>query len=272
MSPPQLFSRAALERAMSTPARDPGGHLRRATDLPDRNAASVEHDTVERRVQEIIGGELASQRAASGNVAPRWRELERKLSQTFHPPVDVVKQENRAKAFAHQVLRSWLDGPPQAGPVARGADSSVQTPPGVAEGSNLRSLPMEQALAVQARWAEPATWLRVEIEVLVDDEGRVVHARVTRPSGRRAFDHLALEAVEEAIRAGRAPEEKRTMLTRWSVEAAVAVAPPTGVGFHFDESGSTTPGAKGIRKYVSGTYPFQQTVQSRVSLIAIEPR
>jgi hypothetical protein len=76
--------------------------------------------------------------------------------------------------------------------------------------------------------------------------------------------------VEDAIRAGGAPEEHRTVVTRWLVEAALAVAPPTAVGFRFDETGHLNPGATGWRKYLGPTYPLQQTVQSHVSLIAIE--
>jgi TonB family protein len=275
-APPEradLFAAAALERAIAKPVIDPGGHLRRATDPPpDRDAETLEREEVTKRVREMVNGELAKDRAESGKVAPRWRDIERKLAQTFHPPLDVVKQENVAKAFAHQVLRSWLDGPPHVGPAPRGLDTSVQTLPGTPEGLNLRSLPMEQALAVQARWGEPATSLRVEVELILDEEGHIVSARVLHPSGRRAFDRTALTAVEEAVRAGGAPEEKRPVLTRWAVEAAVAVAPPTAIGFRFDETGRLNPGATGIRKYVGGTYPFQQTVRTHVSLIAIEPR
>ncbi len=267
-----LFARTALERAVANAPTDPGGHLRRATDPVDRDATAVERERVTERVRQMVDGERAKERAASGNIAPRWREIERKLVQTFRPPLDVVKQENVFKALAHQILRSGLDGPPHVGPPPRGFDSSVQTLPGTPEGMNLRSLPMEQALAVQARWGEPATALRVEVEVELDDEGRILVARVTQPSGRRAFDRTALAAVEEAVRAGGAPDERRGVRTVWSVEAAVAVAPPTSIGFRFDETGQLNAGATGIRKYLGGTYPMQQTVQSHVSLIAIELR
>ena len=142
------------------------------------------------------------------------------------------------------------------------------TPPGM----NLRNLPGEQALAVQARWGEPATSLRVEVEVIIDETGRIIATRVTQPSGRRRFDRTALAAVEDAIRAAGPPEERRTVATRWVVDAAVAVTPPTAFGFHFDETGHLNSGATGWRKYLAPNYPLQETVRTHVSLVAIEPR
>ncbi|HEX8954600.1 MAG TPA: energy transducer TonB, partial [Polyangia bacterium] len=248
---------------------DPGGHLRRATDAP---APSDERETVAGRVHGWIADAAARERAASGNLTPRWRDLERKLALEFHPPLAVVKVESAGKALVHQILRAWLDGPPRTGTVPRGVDASVETLPGTPPGLNLRSLPEEQALAVQARWGEPASWLRVEVEVTLDDEGNLRAARVTRPSGRRLFDRTALAAVEDAIRAGGAPDEHCTVVTRWVVEAAVAVAPPTSLGFGFDETGHLNPGASGLRKYLAPKYPLQQSVQSHVSLVAIEPQ
>ena len=268
--PIDLFAGDALARAIKPAPSDPGGRLRRATD-PAAEGVD-ERETVAARVREMTADAMARERAASGNVAPRWREIERKLSQSFHPPLATVKQENVVKAFAHQVLRSWLDGEPHVGRVPRGVDPSVETLPGTPPGLNLRSMPSEQALAVQARWGEPASWLRVEVEVTLDGDGNVVAARVTRPSGRRRFDRTALAAVEDAIRAGGAPEEHRLVVTRWLVEAAVAVAPPTAIGFRFDETGRLNPGATGWRKYIAPTYPLQQNVQSHVSLVAIEPK
>ena len=266
--PINLFASDALARAVSATPADPGGHLRRAT---NPTPPSDERERVAARVHEMIGDAVGRERASSGHVAPRWREIERKLAQSFHPPLALVKQENVVKAFAHQVLRSWLDGEPHVGPVARGVDASVQTLPGTPEGLNLRSLPEEQALAMQAGWGRPASWLRVEVEVTLDEQGRILSAVVTRPSGRRRFNRSALAAVAEAIRAGGAPEEHRTVVTRWLVEAAVAVAPPTAIGFRFDETGHLDPGASGWRKYVGGTYPLQQSVQTHVSLVALLP-
>jgi TonB family protein len=108
--------------------------------------------------------------------------------------------------------------------------------------------------------------------VIIDEEGRIMSARVTQPSGRRLFDRTALAAVEDAIRAGGAPEERRTVATRWVVDAAVAVSPPTAIGFQFDETGHLNSGATGWRRYVAPTYPLQQSVRSHVALVAIEPR
>lgn len=234
------------------------------------SSPSDDRETIAGRVHEMIGDGIARERAQSGNVAPHWRDIERKLVREFHPPIGVVKQENVVKALGHQILRAWLDGPPKTGTVPLGIDPSVETLPGTPPGLNLKSLPEAQALAVQARWGEPALWLRVEVEVTIDDEGNVTRARLTRPSGRRMFDRTALAAVEDAIRRGGAPDEHRTVVTRWLVEAAMAVSPPTSVGFRFDETGHLNPGAKSWRKYLAPTYPMQQSVVSHVSLVAIE--
>ena len=73
-----------------TPAPlDPGGHLRRATDAV--TDASDERERVAARVREMTADAMARERVSSGDVAPRWRDIERKLSQSFHPPLDVVK-------------------------------------------------------------------------------------------------------------------------------------------------------------------------------------
>ena len=269
-SPVDLFDRNALSRAMAPLAVDPGGHLRRAGD-PATDAPG-ERERVAARVHEMTADAVARERVSSGKVPPRWRDIERKLSQSFHPPLSVVKQENVVKALAHQILRSWLDGEPRVGPVPRGVDASVETLPGTPPGLNLRSLPSEQALAVQARWGAPASWLRVEVEVTIDEDGAILSTRVVHPSGRRSFDRTALAAVQEAVQAAGAPEERRVVVTRWLVEAAMAVAPPTAIGLRFDESGQLDPSAHGWRKYVAPTHPLQQTVQSHVSLIGIEPR
>jgi TonB family protein len=221
----------------------------------------------------MIGDLVGRERASSGNLPPRWRDIERKLSQQFRPAPAIVRQEHRVTALAHQILRSWLDGPPRVGAVQRGVDASVQTMLGTPEGFNTRSMPGDQAAAIQSRWGEAATSLRVEVEVVIDAEGHIIRSRVIHPSGRRTYDRAALAAVVEAIRAGGAPDEKRAVLTRWQVDAAVAVAPPTSIGFRFDESGNLNPGATGIRKYIGlGPYPMEERVQTHVSLTSIQPQ
>jgi TonB family protein len=264
-----LFATDALKRAMAPTSLDPGGHLRRATD-PPRDEVTEERERVGARVREMVDDLVGRERAQSGNLSSHWRDIERDLVQHFRPPLAVVKQDNVVKTFGRQVMRSWLDGPPRQGPVPRGVDASVQTILGTPQGFNQRSMPGEQALAVQAAWGNPASWLRVEVEVTLDEDGRVTRARVIMPSGRRLFDRTALAAVEDAIRARGPPVERRPVVTRWLVEAAVAVTPPTSFGFRFDETGHLNPGATGWRKYISGVYPLEQRVQTHVSLTSIQ--
>ena len=257
-----LFAREALGRVVGPPPASPSAAA----------PSGDERETLAARTRSWLDEAAARERASSGRVAPKWRALERTLQQAFHPPLAVVKQESAGKALVHRILRSWLDGEPRTGTVARGVDASNEIMLGTPPGLNIRDTPAQQAAAVQSRWSAPATSLSVEVEVVLDAAGAIVAARVVRPSGRRAFNRTALAAVRDAIAAGGAPDEGCTVVTRWLVDAAVAVQPPTSIGFHFDETGHLNPGAHGWRRYVSPTLPFNQQVQSHVSLVAIEPR
>jgi hypothetical protein len=129
-------------------------------------------------------------------------------------------------------------------------------------------LPQEQQQAMQAAMGRPASWLSTEVEAVIDGAGKIVSLRVVVPSGRRKYDRAVLEAVKQAIKDRGALDEPGPVVTRWAVDASVSVAPPTGVGFTFDESGRLQPGATGVRKYLRFNYPMQQTVKTRVKLLA----
>ena len=269
-----LVPHGELARLAAASIADPGGHLRRAGDGPaaqDGGGGGDDRQLAAGRVHDMVDDLLGRERVRAGKVPTEWRAVERGLSQNFHPPVDAVKVENRALGLAHQIMRSWLDGPPKSEPLRRG-ERTPETLLGAPEGMNMRSLPQEQALAIQARWGEPASWLTVEIEVVTDAEGAITKLRVVRGSGRRAFDKQALAAVEAAVKGTRRPPDGHGALTRWAVSAAVAVAPPTSIGFQFDETGQLNPGATGIRKYASGVYPFKETVKTKVELLRFDPQ
>ncbi len=239
-------------------------------DTPTGASAEDDRQLVAGRVNDMVGDIVGRERVRSGRVPTEWRAVERGLGLGFHPPVDAVRVENRVLGLAHQILRASLDGPPKSEPLRRGEQVS-ETLLGAPEGLNMRSGPQEQALAIQRRWGEPSNWLTIEIEVITDAEGAISKIRVVRGSGRRTFDKHALAAVENAVKAARRPAQSRGALTRWSVSAGVAVAPPTSIGFAFDESGQLNPGATGIRKYASGTYPFKETVKTKVELLRFDP-
>jgi len=271
-----LFATGALERAVPlAPSAGGGwgGTTRRAGDGrgdPNARDPNADREEAAARVTGWLADSAAENRARSGSVAPRWREAERRVTEGFHPPLDLVKQDDVGKTYAKQVFESWRDGPPKGGDLPRGIDPSAPLP-GVSPGANLGGLALDQAVASQQATGRPQGWLRTEVEVVIDEAGRVVSAKVLHPSGRRRYDRAAVDAVTKAIGAGGAPEDKRAVVTRWSVEATLAVAPPTSLGFGFDESGALHPGASGARKYVDGVYPMKQEVKTRVALLSVRP-
>ena len=101
----------------------------------------------------------------------------------------------------------------------------------------------------------------------------MLSVQVLRSCGHRQLDEQAVEAVRRAG-SGRGPlSEPGPVVTRWRVEASVAVAPPTAIGFAFDETGHLEPGARGVKKYLGmGTYPLKETLEKRVALLSIENR
>jgi TonB family protein len=280
--PIDLFNSAALERAVpgSTGVviskANWGGTTRRAGDgqpVPGTRDAAADREEAAGRIHEWMGDMVGREHARSGNVAPRWREAERRVTESFHPPLDLVKQDNVGKTFAKQMLNAWQAGPPKTGDVPRGVDPSQLGAPGVPDNAGaFRSAALEQQFAAQAANGNAASWLKTEVEVIVDENGEIVSAKITRASGRRKYDQAALEAVMSAIAHHGALDEKGAVITRWAVEATLQVAPPTTLGFGFDESGSLNKGATGINKYINGAYPMQQRVQTHVALLSVAPR
>lgn|GEM_PF-2714910 len=255
-----LVPHGELGRLAASGPLDPGGHLRRQGDGPsdDDDHGALASTRVKDMVRDLVGRE----RVQSGRVAHGWRVIERDLGQNFHPPVAVVRVENRVLGLAHQILRSSLDGPPKTAPFARG-EMHQETMIGTPEGLNMRSMPAAQAAAIQGRWGEPVNWLTVEVEVTTDAAGQIVKIRVVNPSGRRAFDKAAMAAVEKSVGMmlrAHPPEERRGAVSLWSVAAAVAVAPPTAIGFQFDET----------KKGITGVYPFKETVKTKVDLLRVD--
>ncbi|HEY7956117.1 MAG TPA: TonB C-terminal domain-containing protein [Polyangia bacterium] len=266
-----LFSPRALDGIVRPSASTFGGTTRRLGDgLPPPGTRDVAADREEAaaRVDDLVGRLVGHERVESGAVRPRWRDAERRLTETFRPPLALVKQESVGKMFVHQLLRELREGPPPAGKVARAVDASRLNVLGVSDGTNLPSLPQEQQQAMQAAMGRPASWLSTEVEAVIDGAGKIVSLRVVVPSGRRKYDRAVLEAVKQAIKDRGALDEPGPVVTLWAVDASVSVAPPTGVGFTFDESGRLQPGATGVRKYLRFNYPMQQTVKTRVKLLA----
>lgn len=267
-----LFSRDAIDRAIAAssppgaPARDSTARARDGVpggQAPARDWAG-EREEVGARVQQFVDDASNRVRTRSGLVASRWRDAERRLLERFQPPMAVVQQEPTAGTF----LKQYLAATPQGGPVPRGVDSSVQSPLGVPEGANLRSTPLEQTGAAIAATGQPASWLRTEVEVVLDASGAVVSAHPALRSGVRRFDQLAVAAVVQAVEHGGPLDESRGMITRWSVEASVAAAPLPTLGLSVDPTGKQKAGSSGIGRYVDIGYPLKKTVVTKVALLS----
>lgn len=257
---PNLFAHEALEKAVPSstgvvlPGRPSawGGTTRRAGDgLPEPNQRDKYADREEAaaKIHEFYDQSSGEERARSGRVPPRWRDAERQIGLAFSPPAAMVTDDNRGESW----LKQMVSAKPQGGTTARGVDPSTEV--GAAQA-------YAQSLAGQAASGNAASWVRTEIEVVIDDQGRVVSSRVLRHSGRRKFDQAALDAVLKAVDGHGVLDEKGAVVTKWAVEAAVAVAPPTSLGFSFDESSGK----------LGGSYPMKREVKTKVALLSVLPK
>jgi TonB family protein len=267
--PPQLFPQAVLQDlAARNLGPAPGTGARAASPKNDRD-------------RETPGGWLddanAEARTRAGQVDHVWRQIERELVQSFKPPVDVVHDvPRRTVDRIGDHLRSFVNQ--AAGVVARGEeglrhpvepgahdlafgvggsiDPGNQGFQGVPEGMNLRSMPLAQQQAVAVATTEPARWLEVEIEIDVDEAGKVTRARVAFPSGRRAFDRYALRLVQEQVAHGSPPSS----VSRWVCKAGYAVSRPDAIGLDMLKLFKRKTARDSI------LYPLKDRVDAQVSL------
>ena len=282
MSPPSTV----LEPTLAAPVAGPRGQAELFPHgLLEGLAAPPPDDEPGRdRDRETPGGWLddsaATARTRAGQVDPVWREVERELVQSFHPPLDVVHEAAAGKvARALDRLDTYLK---QQAAVIEGGEERLRHPidpdshglrfsadapiaasqqgfTGAPEGLNLRSLPLSQQEAVMAATGDPASWLEVELEITVDGAGNVTHTRVVMPSGRRAFDRYALRLVAERVAHATAPAS----ISRWVCRAGYAASRPDAIGVHFDLSMLFE---KRRPEQVSVQYPWKERVETRVSL------
>ena len=142
---------------------------------------------------------------------------------------------------------SWRN-PPKTGELARTIDPAKET---LAE--RLRSARPDQAFFLGRR---------VEIFVRQKADGTILEMALRNESGYRAFDDVALAAVEKAL-AGRVPGGARgtaaEVRTLWQLDATAYVVISPEPQLVFDE-------ASGKREWV---YPLQKRVDHHVRLMAI---
>jgi TonB family protein len=266
--PVELFPDAVLGRLTTAP-HSFGGTTRREGDgrpPPGSPDAAREAAEVSGRVGRFLREAGGEGDTVAGRVDPAWRDLERQIDAHFHPRAEQITSENAATLMIRQ-----LGNPPSGGRTPRGIDPS--------RAAELAEFRADQIAACQRAAREPAQWKNVEIEVIVDAAGNLESVRVLLPSGRAELDRHALDAVRRAAGVRPTRDPRGRTRSRWSVEAAVAVTPPTvnpivdptsgkvtgaalpGLSFTFDES---------LGK-IAFDYPFKKEVRTHVRLLAVEP-
>ena len=184
-------------------------------------------------------------RVTKGAVAPELRSAERRLDGLFSPTFGQSDISNRAELFWKQ-FRGFLRDPPKTGELRRGVDPTTETLE-----DKMRSRDLDRAFFLGRR---------VEVFVRQRADGSIVEMALRNPSGYRAFDDVALAAVEKAV-AGRAPGVARAgeVRTLWQLDATAYVVVSPEPELVFDES-------TGKREW---RYPLQKRVDHHVRLLAV---
>jgi TonB family protein len=224
------------------------GRTRRAGDGsgdPNARDASYDREQAAAHVKNTLAELSGQERAQSGNVAPAWRDAERRLDAVFKPARDVVSDDGAAKSWA----KAWLNSKPQGGATPRALDPSRE----------LQNQRYDQLLVGANSTSTGVSWQQTEVEVVVDETGQLLQAKIVKTSGRRRFDEAALEAVRRAMSSQPVKDPKGKSIARWGVSAALSVAGPSSLGFTFDESSGK----------IRGNYPFKKDVLTKIRLLSV---
>jgi hypothetical protein len=203
-------------------------------------------------VGSFLAEDAARLRVQKGAVAPELRSAERRLDTLFSPTFGQSDISNRAELFLKQ-FRGFLRDPPKTGELRRGLDPTKETLE-----EKMRSRDLDRAFFLGRR---------VEVFVRQRPDGGIIEMALRNPSGYRAFDDVALAAVEKAL-AGRVPGAARTgasvradgeVRTLWQLDATAYVVVSPEPELIFDES-------TGKREW---RYPLQKRVDHHVRLVAV---
>lgn len=218
------------------------GPTGRLAGRPGEPGSGISSEETAARVHDMLSQVTGHNDVHQGKVPPAWRDAERKMAALFQPSIDMVSDDNAGKAW----IGEWLRSHPEGGTTPRGVDQTTEIAGqryaqvfGFSGGSN--ALP----------------WRRTEIEATIDADGTLLSLRVAVPSGRRRLDAAALEAVRRALGSRELRDPRGRVTSRWSIEAALAVAAPTAIGLGFDETTGK----------VNGVYPMKKQISTRVSLL-----
>lgn len=196
-------------------------------------------------VGSFLAEEAARLRVQKGAVAPELRSAERRLDAAFSPSFIQSDISNRAELVLKQ-LRGFLRDPPKTGALQRGLDPTKETLEEM-----MRSRDLDRAFFLGRR---------VEVFVRQRADGSIIEMALRNPSGYRAFDDVALAAVEKAL-AGRAPGVARAgeVRTLWQLDATAYVVISPNPELVFDESSGKS----------EWRYPLQKRVDHHVRLVAV---
>jgi hypothetical protein len=240
-SKPNLFALSALHHAAGVDVDGPAPSSFR----PRQGVGSVD-GRGGAAVGDFLAEDAGRERAKKGLVPPFVRDLERKLDGYFDPPFAHVDNANR-RELMHKQFMGFLKTPPKTGELKRGLDPAKETAEEKLRSTGDRAFFLGRRVLVFARQLA---------------DGTIAELAVRQPSGFRAFDEDALDAVEKALHARppRADElRKGEVRTLWQLDATgyVVLAPePT---LKFDES-------TGKSEWI---YPLQKRVDKAVKLIAV---
>jgi hypothetical protein len=161
------------------------------------------------RLDDWLRTEAALRDAEAGRVDPVWRQAERAIAAEFHPSVDMVTDAHATKALVGQM---------------RGFLRNIETSPQI-DGSGRGDGSIADEIRIERLYEEePGIWERVDIQVVVDGDGKLLSSKLLRKSWRRELDDAVHRAVKDAVR--RIRPSRRTTVT-FSVSAGVVVQPPT---------------------------------------------
>ena len=156
---------------------------------------------------------------------PLWKTLEREIFEGFRPDAKAIGVQ-AYRAVGSQIVRG-LGQEPRVGVARRGLDGPVvpHDPEAMARDR------AEQVAASQARFDAPAptSWRHVEVDLVVDGDGRVREVQVATSSGRIQLDEVAVAAVRNAAQRRPLREQGKpgqTRRVRFALDAAVGVNLP----------------------------------------------
>ena len=214
----------------------------------------------ERKIRRMLAADQAGRDLKDGRVSPHLYDLVRAAEGAFRPTWALTRGDRRGlgtvsrsmRTFARELGKNYLRGIKEFmdPPSTRGALDDQETPMALEQYARLRKAAEDGADALRCTFC-------VELR---PGEAPTVH--LARPSGKRAFDRLAREAMERAVRLHRQGRGDASVEACYQFTAKFFRVPPLPVvGCQFDEV------------HLTGEcfYPFKNVLRSNVKLVGVRP-